>query len=192
MDRTDAPPGWDYNPAAWSERLPVVGLALLGFAVALYLSLYQWGVLDRVFDPFFGEGSFGGGSETILRESAVSRLTLRWLGVPDAFLGALAYLADVVTGLIGGRRRWQTLPWIVIVFGLLVGPFGFASVLLVVAQPLLSDAWCSLCLLSAAISVLMIGPALDEVLAALQHLSRARRAGRPFWATFFGRVSVGS
>jgi hypothetical protein len=33
--------GWGYNPSAWSERLPIVGLSLIGFAVSFYLSLYQ-------------------------------------------------------------------------------------------------------------------------------------------------------
>jgi hypothetical protein len=184
------PPGWDYNPAAWSERLPIVGLALLGFGVASYLSLYQWGVLDHVFDPYFGERYFDGGSRAILRESSISQQTLLRLGVPDAFLGALAYLVDAVTGLIGGRGRWRTLPWIVLVFGLVVGPLGLVSVLLVVAQPLLSGAWCTLCLASAAISVAMIGPAFDEVLATLQYLARTRRAGQPLWRAFIGRPAT--
>jgi hypothetical protein len=191
-DLRDVPPGWDYDPSAWSQRLPIVGLAAVGFGIALYLSLYQWGVLDRVFDPFFGKLWFGGGSETILRESAISRQSLRHLGMPDAFLGALAYLADAVTGLVGGTGRWRTRPWLVIAFGVLVGPLGLVSVLLVIAQPLLSGAWCSLCLVSAAISVVLIGPALDEVLATLQHLARVRRAGRPLWPAFVGGAAAAS
>jgi hypothetical protein len=106
--------------------------------------------------------------------------------MPDAPLGAL--LADAVTGSIGSTRRWQTRPWIVVVFGVLVGPLGLISVLLVIAQPVVYGAWCTLCLVSAAISITMIGPALDEVLATLQHMARARRAGRPFWRTFVGGV----
>jgi hypothetical protein len=30
----DLPPGWEYNPASWSQRLPIIGLALLGFGIA--------------------------------------------------------------------------------------------------------------------------------------------------------------
>jgi hypothetical protein len=154
------PPGWDYNPSAWRDRIPVVGLALAGFFIAGYLALHQWGVVGDVWEPFFG-----GGSERVLH-SSVSRV----LPIPDAALGALGYLADAVTGLIGGPARWRTMPWVVIVFGLFVGPLGAVSILLVVLQPIAFGSWCTLCLASAAVSVAMIGPAMDEVLASLQYL----------------------
>jgi hypothetical protein len=182
------PPGWDYNPASWPQRLPIVGAAAIGFLIAMYLALYQWGVFDRVFEPFFGtaHGWFGGDSRRILQDSSISRETMRLLGVPDAFLGALGYLADTVAGVIGGTRRWRTMPWIVILFGLLVGPFGLVSLLLVVAQPVFYHGWCTLCLCSAAISVLMIGPAMDETLASCQHLKRVRAGGGSPWRAFWG------
>jgi hypothetical protein len=47
----------------------------------------------------------------------------------------------------------------------------------------LYHSWCTLCLASAVISVAMIGPAVDEVLASLQHL---RRAGGSLWRAFWG------
>jgi len=59
------------------------------------------------------------------------------------------------------------------------------SLLLMIFQPVLFDVWCTLCLASAVISLLMIGPALDEFLASLQYLktesSRGRSACRAFW-----------
>lgn len=183
---THIPPGWDYNPATWPQRLPIVGLALVGFGIAMYLSLYQWEVIDRVWDPFFGDPYFGGGSETILRESSISQETMRYLGFPDAFLGALAYLVDAVAGVIGSTKRWKTMPWIVVIFGLAVGPLGFVSIMLVVFQPVLYDSFCTLCLASAVVSVSMIGPAMDELLASLQYLKRVRASGRPFWRHFWG------
>jgi hypothetical protein len=67
-----------------------------------------------------------------------------------------------------------------------VGPLGLVSVLLVILQPVLFDAWCTLCLVSALISVLMIGPATDEVLASLQYLKRERVRGRSLWHAFWG------
>ena len=170
------PPGWDYNPAKWSQRIPIVVLALIGFAIAMYLALYQWRVFDTVWEPFFG-----GGSVTILN-SWVSKIS----PVPDAFLGALGYFADAVTGVIGGRARWRTMPWVVIIFGLLVGPLGAISILLVILQPVLFDAWCTLCLASAVVSVLMIGPAMDEFLASAQHLRRCRDRGQSVWRAFWG------
>jgi hypothetical protein len=51
------PPGWDYNPAAWSQRIPIVVLAVIGFLIASYLALYQLRVFDTVWEPFFGNGS---------------------------------------------------------------------------------------------------------------------------------------
>jgi hypothetical protein len=98
----------------------------------------------------------------------------------------LGYAADAVAGLIGGRSRWRTMPWVVILFGILVGPLGGVSLMLVVLQPVLFGAWCTLCLASAAISVLMIGPAMDEFLASLQYLRREHRRGRSAWRAFWG------
>lgn len=74
----------------------------------------------------------------------------------------------------------------VIVFGIAVGPLGAVSVALVVSQPLVVGAWCTLCLASAVVSLVMIGPAVDEMLASLQHLKRAREAGRSGWRVFWG------
>lgn len=170
------PPGWRYNPATWSERLPIVALALVGFGIATYLTLYQLDVFDTVWEPFFGDGS-----ETILN-SGVSEALL----IPDAALGAAGYLLDAVAGAVGGRERWRTMPWIVIVFGIAVGPLGAVSILLVILQPVVYGSFCTLCLASAVISVAIIPPALDESLASLQHLRREQAAGRSVWRAFWG------
>ena len=170
------PPGWDDNPSSWSQRLPIVALALAGFGIAMYLALYQWDVFASVWEPFFGEGS------RVILTSSISRL----LPVPDAALGAFGYLLDAVAGVIGGRQRWRTMPWIVVVFGLAVGPLGAVSIALVMSQPLVVGAWCTLCLASAVISVLMIGPAMDEFLASLQYLKRQHLQEGSLWRAFWG------
>lgn len=186
-DRQDVPPGWDYNPSGWDQRLWIVALATVGFAVAGYLALWQYGAIERVWEPFFGDGS-----ERILG-SPLSFPFENYLGlnlpvrVSDAALGALAYLLDAVFGVVGGRGRWRTRPWVVVVFAVLVGPLGFVSVALVIAQPVLYGAWCTLCLATAAISVLMIGPAMDEALASLQYMKRVvDRGQQPAWRVFLG------
>lgn len=174
------PPGWQYNPSGWGQRIPIVVIALAGVGVAMYLGLYQLGVIDTVWEPFFGEGS------KIILNSHVSKV----LPVPDAILGAFGYFLDAVTGAVGGVRRWKTMPWIVIIFGVAIGPLGVVSLLLVVLQPVLFSAWCTLCLVSAFISVVMIGPAIDEMLASLQFMQRAKRKGYSLWKAFWGYKEV--
>ena len=179
IDRHAIPPGWRKNPSAWGERLPIVALSLIGFVIATYLALYQYGVVDDVWEPFFGDGS-----RTVL-DSSLSRV----LPVSDAALGAVGYLLDAVTGVIGGTRRWRRMPWIVILFGFFVGPLGAVSILLVIAQPVLYESFCTLCLASAVISLTMIPPAVDEVLASAQEVRRVRRAGGDWWKFLWGRGS---
>jgi uncharacterized membrane protein len=176
IDLSDLPPGWRYNPSAFDQRIPIAALAMVGFAVASYLSLYQWRIIETVWEPFFGNGS------RVILNSSVSRV----LPIPDAALGALSYLADAVTGIFGGRDRWRTMPWMVILFGIAVGPLGAISVMLVIFQPVLFDSFCTLCLVSAVISVAMIGPAMDEVLASLQHVKRMKGRGRSTWRAVWG------
>jgi uncharacterized membrane protein len=174
--RRAAPPGWDYNPSSWRQRLPVVSIALVALVAASHLALYQLGVVSQPWEPFFG-----GGSKVIL-DSWISRL----LPISDATLGALSYLVDAVTGVIGGRQRWRTMPWMVVLFGVFVGPLGAVSVLLVILQPVLFGAWCTLCLLTALLSILMIGPAMDEVLASLQYVKHEKTDGHSAWRAFWG------
>lgn len=171
-----APPGWGYNPSSWRQRVPIIVLALVGFGIATYLALFQLNVFSTIWEPFFGDGS-----RRVLN-SSLSRV----LPVPDAALGAFGYLFDAVSGAIGGRKRYKTMPWIVIVFGLAVGPLGVVSIALVMSQPLVVGAWCTLCLASAVVSVLMIGPAMDEMLASLQFVKREIVAGRSGWRAFWG------
>ena len=173
--KTPDPPGWSYNPSAWSERIWLIGVALLGLGIATYLALYQLGLIDEVWEPWFGMGS-----QEVLH-SPLSRV----LPIPDAALGAMAYAVDAIAGAIGGTQRWRTMPWMVVLFGLAVGPLGLVSVFLVIAQPVLLDAWCTLCLASAVISVVMIGPAMDEVLASLQFLKGVSVRRQSVWQAFW-------
>ncbi|HEX2030493.1 MAG TPA: vitamin K epoxide reductase family protein [Actinomycetota bacterium] len=170
-----APDGWTTNPSSWGQRLPIIGLATAGFVIAGYLALFQFDVLSTVWEPFFGRGS---------RRILTSRIS-HLLPIPDAALGALGYVADAVTGAIGGTERWKRRPWLVVLFGIAVGPLGAVSVLLVIFQPVLFSSFCTLCLVTAVISVLMIGPAFDEVLASLQALRRVRDRGGSVWSAFW-------
>jgi Vitamin K epoxide reductase family len=184
LDQLNVPaPPWDYNPSAWDQRIPICLLALVGFAISAYLALFEWGLIDSVWDPVFGQGS-----ERVLA-SDVSHTLYRWFGIPDAALGAIAYLGDAVLGLAGSTRRWQYRPWMVILFGIDVIPLGGVSAVLVLLQATLVGYWCFLCLLSALISMILIYFAYDEVWASLLYLRRVRRATgswRVVWQAFAG------
>ena len=159
------PTGFTANPSRMSKRLPLAGLALCGALVALYLTLYQVDVIDSVWEPFFGDGS-----RKILDSSLA-----RSLPVPDAALGVVAYLAEVVLDLIGGEDRWRRRPAVVLVFGALVLGMAAGSIGLVLLQAFYFRAFCTLCLVSAGISLVIAALALGEPLASLRFL-RERHA----------------
>jgi hypothetical protein len=59
------------------------------------------------------------------------------------------------------------------------------SVFFIIIQPLLIGALCTLCIVQAAVTVVLIPYSIDEVLATVQYLWRAKKAGEPFWRTFW-------
>lgn len=151
------------SPSSWEHRLPVVVLALVGCALATYLTLYQWHVTTSVWDPVFG----GASSEAVLT-SAISH----YLPLPDATLGAMAYLVEAIVTALGGSDRWRTTPWLVGVFGLVLAGLALTSLALVLIQIFVVHAYCALCLCSAAISWLNAWLGRDEVVATLGELRR--------------------
>jgi hypothetical protein len=181
----NAPP-WNHNPSSWRQRVPICLLAGVAFLTASYMALYQWRLIGDVWDPLFGEQS-----RSVL-DSGVSERMRRWFRVPDAALGALAYLGDLVFGLAGSTRRWQYRPWLVLLFGLDVIPLGIVSAVLVVLQGTIVGAWCFLCLVTAAISLILVAISYDEVWSSLVYLKRVwqkTRSLRVVWETFWGRPS---
>ncbi len=104
----------------------------------------------------------------------------------------MAYMIELLMAVMGDARRWRTMPWIVLIFGLLIVPLGIVSVGFIVIQPPVIGALCALCLIQAAITVLMIPYSVDEVGASLHFLLRSRRAGRSFWKTLiYGGPALG-
>jgi uncharacterized membrane protein len=174
----DMPLGWSFNPSAWPRRLPALVLALVGLSIATYLTLFQVGVFSEVWEPFFGNGS-----RLLLKQSSIAHL----LPIPDAALGAIAYLLDAILDFAGGRARWRTAPWLVLIFGALAFLLGITGVLLVILQPTLFGAFCTLCLGSAACSILTAAAAATEVIATIQHLKQETAAGRSLGQTLWGR-----
>ncbi len=180
QNKQGIPPAWQYNPSTWAQRVPLIIIAFLGFCIAMYLSFFQLKWIDNVWEPFFDDGT---------KKVLTSNIS-HALPIPDALLGAFGYLLDVVTGAIGGTKRWEKMPWIVVIFGLAVGPLGLVSIFLVIAQPVIVGAWCTLCLCSAVISVVMISPAMDEMLASLQYLQRVKRQNESMWKAFWGNEII--
>ena len=176
------PPGWSYNPSSWSQRVPVIFFAWLGFFVARYMGAFQLEMIDTVWDPFFGDGT---------RKVLTSKVSESF-PVSDAMLGAFSYILDVLFGYAGGIHRWRTMPWVVIIFGILIVPLGVVSITLVILQPVSVGHWCTLCLTSAMISLIMIPFTVDEVLATTQMIIAERKKGKKFWELFwFGGTMEG-
>lgn len=178
----NAPP-WKYNPSSWSQRLPICALAAVAGLIATYMALYQWRVIGSIWDPVFGEQT------AKVLDSDVSEKMRHWMLVPDAALGAVGYFSEAILGLAGSTRRWQFRPWLVILFGIDVIPLGIVSVILVVLQGTVVGFWCFPCLVTAAISVLLVYWAYDEVWSSLKFLKQVweRTHDRTvLWQTFWG------
>lgn len=148
---------WNYNPSSWSQRIKVASLAFIAMIIAIHLGLYQWRLIGVVWDPIFGEQSL------LVLDSEVSHAMRQWVLIPDAILGALAYLGDIVFALAGSERRWQYRPWLVVLFGLDVIPLGIVGAILVFLQGAVVGHWCFLCIVSAIISLTLVVLAYDEV-----------------------------
>jgi len=166
------------SPSRTRRRSVIVVLALLGFLVSLYLACFQVGVVTSVFDPFFGSAS----SEAVLKSSFS-----RALPVPDAAVGALAYLIEIVLDSIGGERRFATRPWLVLLFGSVALGAAATGVFLVGLQAFFVQSWCALCLSSALISWLIFLLCLGEVRAALGEVRARHRAGASWRGALFSR-----
>ncbi len=169
------PPGWTYNPSSWLQRAPIIALAIISFFASRYLASFQLGHISGVWDPVFGDGT---------RRVLTSEVSRAW-PISDAGLGSISYLLEALMGFMGGQDRWRTMPWMVTFFGILVVPLGTVSIVLVIMQPVVVGAWCTLCLLTALLMLVMIPLTLDEVWAMGEFLVRSHRAGKPFWRTFF-------
>ncbi len=175
------PPGWDFSPSSWFQRMPIIILAFVGLYVSRYLAAYQLGHIDGVWEPFFAGGPDPkNGTEEIITSS----VSEAW-PVSDAGIGALTYLLEILTGLIGSARRWRTMPWLVILFGIMIVPLGAVSITFIVIQPIVIGTWCTLCLIAAAAMLLQIPYSLDELVATGQFLWRRKRAGKGLVRVFF-------
>jgi hypothetical protein len=171
----ERPPGWTYNPSSWLQRTPIIALGWVGFFFARLMAAYQFGYIDNLWDPFFGNGT-----EEILD----SDISMAW-PVSDAGLGVFAYTIEALMGYMGGTDRWRTMPWMVTFFGFLVIPLSSVSIFLIIMQPVSVGTWSTYALITAAAMLVMIPLTLDEVAAMIQFVARKRREGAGLWRTFW-------
>lgn len=170
----ETPPGWDYNPSAWSQRLPIIILAIVGLFISRYLAGYQLGHIPHVWEPFFAGAPDNpkNGTEEII----TSHVSEAW-PVSDAAVGAYTYALEILTGIVGSRARWRTMPWLVILFGLMIAPLGVTSIYFIIIQPIEIGTWSTLALIGAAAVLIQIPYSLDELLAAVDFVRRRVKAG---------------
>lgn len=178
----DRPPGWTENPSSWRKRLPPLLLAIFGAGLATYLSLDQWGVINSVWDPFFGTPS-----ALAVLHSLIDKLS----PIPDATLGAASYYLEILLDVLGSEQRWRRQPWIPLFVGSVFVGMAAISTLLIISQGVLVHQWCTLCLASAFTSLVILALGVDEAVASLQYLQRtwARlRSAKAVWLALWGRL----
>jgi uncharacterized membrane protein len=148
--------------------------------IASYLAAFQFGWTSTVWDPVFGSQS------TIkVLESSVSKL----FPVPDAFLGALGYAGDWIFGAVGGTRRYRTMPWVVLIFGIFIVPFGGTGIALGMIMPTIVGSWCFLCLVNTIIGIILIPMSWDEVWLCLRALRSMKQNGATWWEAISGKAA---
>ena len=164
----DRPLGWTYSPSSFTQRLPIVALAFVGLFVSRYLAAFQLGHIDGLWDPFFGPGDSAQRQRQRGRGDIVGVEGLSRSPMPASAplpMRSTSWPARSATGAAGAPcRGWCFL------FGLLIIPLGVVSVTFIIIQPPLIGALCTLCIMQAAVTVVLIPYSVDEVLATCQYL----------------------
>ncbi|KIN70579.1 DNA polymerase 3, epsilon subunit [Sulfitobacter noctilucae] len=175
------PKGWDYNPSSWLQRIPLIVLALVGLLGSRYMTAHQLEAIPGVWDPFFSgmPGDGKNGTEEVI----TSDVSKAW-PIPDAGIGAVTYALEIIVGLIGAQNRWRTMPWLTLLFGLMIVPLGAISIFFIIIQPILIGTYCTLCLLLAAAMLVQIPYSVDELVATCQFLRRRKNEGQPWLRVF--------
>lgn len=143
---------------------------------------YQLGHIPAVWDPFFPGSPTDpkNGTEEVIT-SALSKA----FPLSDAALGGYTYLLEILTGLVGAKARWRTMPWLVVLFGLMIAPLGITSIAFVIIQPIVIGTLSTVALIGAAAILIQIPYSLDELIATCQFVRRRMQAGRNGFAVFF-------
>jgi hypothetical protein len=133
-------------------------LALAGAVVSARLAAYQLRWAGPPWEPFFGGGS---------------RHVLAWdfsraLHLPGAAVGVVAYVAEIAAVAWGGPERYRNRRVAVFASAAIAAALALGSAGLVFLQTAVLHALCTLCLLSAIISFVLLVPTWTEFAAALR------------------------
>lgn len=173
--KEEMPIGWSCSPSSWNYRIPTAGLALLCWFLSRYMAAYQLGYIEQIWDPFFGTGTL----------DVITSKVSKAFPVSDAGLGAFSYTFEFLLGWQGSTRRFATMPWLVLFYAFLVIPCGAVSILLIILQPVAVGAWCSWCLITAALMLIMIIFTAGEFAASLELMYDAKRKKDSLWQVFW-------
>jgi hypothetical protein len=77
------------------------------------------------------------------------------------------------------------MPWLVLLFGIMIVPLGIVSITFIIIQPILIGTWCTLCLIAAAAMLIQIPYSVDELVATCEYLWRKHKAGEPAFRILF-------
>lgn len=117
---------------------------------------------------------------TIFYPFLVSLILIREPHMLEASIGASLFALIALLGCKGATRRWHSMPWIVLLFGLFAIPFGIILSIMLLIQPFtLSHGIIAILLLLTAMD------AADEITATVQFLFQSRREGKPFFASLW-------
>lgn len=133
----DAPPR---PPVA---RMGIAVLSLLGLFVALYLSMYKWGMMGPI------QCSVGG-CETV-QNSPWSIL----FGQPVAVWGLGAYVTLLVISVLGLQPRFTDARWVALALFGISGVGVLFSAYLTYLEAAVIHAWCQWCVISAILITLI-------------------------------------
>jgi len=164
------------------RKLVVLISISLGAAVSLYLALYELGALTRVWDPFFGDGS-----QRVLH-SALARS----LPVPDALLGLIAYLFELGLAVTKDFTAQGKRPWTALLLGIVATLMALAGLFLTAAQIFIVHAFCTLCLCSAGLSLVVFGLSVSEGYEAYRLVRGRMKHGAPLREALFTPVELSS
>jgi uncharacterized membrane protein len=130
------------------HRMAIATMALIGFFIALYLSLWKLG--------FMGMLACGTGSCELVQTSEQAY----FLKLPVAFYGVGGYLALFVVGLVGLQPKFVHRQSITTILATLAGVGFVFTAYLTYVEAFVLGAWCRWCLVSAAIITLVFACAL--------------------------------